>query len=109
MQTIACQDCKQLYDAVTQLKVPDEGPLERQRKSLEMLACNSLRKTAAPSFAAAASLLTFRGLRRFKWLKFKPQCPVSVLHRIEEWKDPGRCPRCGLHLEKSVLPFRIWD
>jgi hypothetical protein len=61
----------------------------------------------APKFAAALNRLPPRGARQ--WLKFKPVCPVSPLHRIRIWKQPDKCPRCGIFLEQNAIPFRIWD
>ena len=49
------------------------------------------------------------GAKRFRWLQFKLQCPVSPHHRIESWNDPDKCPRCGVFLERNGLPFRIWE
>jgi hypothetical protein len=36
-------------------------------------------------------------------------CPVSKNHSVHAWNDPGKCPRCGAFLEKSSLPYRLWD
>lgn len=114
IQTILCADCKQLYDAVTQLKVPDERPLDSQMNRFGWVSRygvqpGTFRRDSPPPFSKALSLLQYRGVRRFKWLKFPAQCPVSPLHRTKNWNDPGKCPRCGVHLDKNVLPFRIWD
>ena len=65
--------------------------------------------TAPPSFQAVLNRLPPTGVRRFKWLPFKLQCPVSALHRVRSWNDPDRCPKCGIFLEKSALPYRLWD
>jgi hypothetical protein len=46
---------------------------------------------------------------RTKWLTLKPFCPVVEFHAIEEWRDPGKCPRCGAIMERDILPYRIWD
>ena len=40
------------------------------------------------------------------WEDVKLICPISKLHEIEPWKDPGRCPRCGNFIEKNGYPFR---
>jgi hypothetical protein len=85
VQTILCRDCRELYDAVTRLKVPDE----------------------LDGWGNAG------GLRRAGFLKARPrinlQCPVSAIHRVRSWNDPDRCPKCGVYLEKSALPYRLWD
>jgi hypothetical protein len=40
---------------------------------------------------------------------FKLQCPVSAMQRVRGWDNPDKCPRCGVYLEKSALPYRFWD
>ena len=93
VQTIACTDCKTLHDVVVRFKASP-----RFRKNPP--------KTA-PNFAAVLNRLPPR--RERKWLKFKPVCPVSPLHRIRPWQQPGKCPKCGFFLEQNAIPFRIWD
>jgi hypothetical protein len=111
VQTILCRDCKELYDAVTRLKVPDEwdglasaGGLHRARfqKARPQIA-------APPTFHSALNRLPLMGVKRFRWLPFKLQCPVSATHRVRGWNDPDQCPKCGVFLEKSALPYRLWD
>jgi hypothetical protein len=110
VQTIACADCKALYDVVTRLRVPDESKgmkfsfgLNGLRSSLQQ------RNSVPPSFQSALNRLPYRGVRHYKWLNFKPQCPVSPIHRVQNWSETDKCPRCGLHLDKNALPFRIWE
>jgi len=112
VQTIVCLDCKELYDAVTRLRVPSQSKLDFQKP----LNCKGLRRNFnasthknAPSFQAALNRLQYAGIRNFKWLPFQLQCPVSATHRVRSWTDPNKCPRCGLYLEKNALPYRIWD
>ncbi len=93
VQTITCADCKALYDAVTRVRV---SPRQKGNPP-----------STAPKFAAVLNRLPLRGSRH--WLKFKPACPVSPLHRIRPWKQPDKCPKCGTFLEPGALPFRIWD
>jgi Zn-finger nucleic acid-binding protein len=62
-----------------------------------------------PTFQAVLNRLPLTGVKRSRWLPFKPQCPVSTLHRIRSWNDPDHCPKCGVFLEKSALPYRLWD
>ena len=93
VQTIACADCKALYDAVIRFKAsprPGENP-----------------PGTAPKFVAVLNRLPPRGVRQ--WLKFKPACPVASWHRIRPWKQPDKCPKCGIFLELNAIPFRIWD
>ncbi len=111
VQTILCRDCKELYDAVTRLRVPDEREGWRNVGGLRRLATLKPRPnlTAPPSFQAVLNRLPPMGMQQFKWLPFKLQCPVSSLHRVRGWNDPDRCPKCGVYLERSALPYRLWD
>ena len=113
VQTIVCQECKELYDAVIRLRLPVESQIGFNHKPAGLRrsgVLNPLRVSAAPpTFQLVLNRLPFMGVRRFRWVQFKPQCPVSPLHRVQSWNDPDKCPRCGLHLEKNVLPYRIWE
>jgi predicted RNA-binding Zn-ribbon protein involved in translation (DUF1610 family) len=112
-QTILCLECKELYDAVTRFKVPVVSPLAEAlaRKRLKSLRETASRKTAArpPTFAVALNRLPPPGAKPFRWLSFLPACPVCPRHRIREWNQPDRCPKCGVLMEQNALPFRIWD
>src|SRR5438046_6851245 len=79
VQTIACRDCKQLYDAVIRLRVPDESGLSlgssfsgwrRQEHPWQHL-------SRPPDFQAVLNRIPYKAVRRLKWLNFKLQCPVS--------------------------------
>ena len=111
IQTILCRDCKQLYDAVMRLRVPDTLRGQGLRLGFgKQGTCLGLRTiTNPPTFEAVLNRLPFRGIKYFRWLRFKPQCPVSGYHRVEEWNAPALCPRCGVYLEQSAVPFRLWD
>ncbi|MFZ0827133.1 MAG: hypothetical protein WAO02_06895 [Verrucomicrobiia bacterium] len=93
VQTIACSDCRVLYDAVTRFK-PSPRQMEKP-------------PPAAPTFAVLLNRLPPRGARQ--WQKFKPVCPVLSWHRIRIWKQPDKCPQCGNFMEPNAIPFRIWD
>src|SRR5262249_29958690 len=110
VQTIHCRDCKSLYDTVIRLRVPD-ALNECLRPSLRTQNLLSPQKTVSspPTFEAVLNRLPFKGIRQFKWLRFKPQCPLSAYHRVEEWNAPAKCPRCGVYLEQSAMPYRLWD
>jgi hypothetical protein len=110
VQTILCRDCRELYDAVTRLRVPDH-PMR-----LETLAGWPWARlnpqpgfSAPPTFQTVLNWLPQTGVKQLKWIPFKLQCPVSVMHRVRSWNDPDRCPKCGVYLEKSALPYRLWD
>ena len=93
VQTVACRDCRELYDIFTRVR--------RQSTPVGKF------KTLNPEIPPAA--LIGSPARRKGWQKHPLACPREPKHRIEPWNDPGRCPRCGNYLEKSGLPFRIWD
>ena len=111
VQTILCRECKSLYDAVTRLRVPDT--LKELHFTAGLRAQNILSPQRAvsspPPFEAVLNRLPFKGIRYFKWIRFKPQCPVSAYHRVEEWNAPAKCPRCGVYLEQNAMPYRLWD
>jgi len=112
-ETISCRDCKQLYDAVTRVKVPDLNEEETKAAPAGVLGSKFLKQLhigkVPPTFQSVSNRLPFRGVKRFRWLAFRPQCPSSPLHRVESWADPGKCPRCGVFLERSGLPYHLWD
>jgi hypothetical protein len=113
VQTIVCRDCRELYDAVTWLRVPEDMRLGFPGKPSGLRRLAPLSRQIAgnkpPSFQSALNRLQYRGVKHFKWLIFRTQCPVSPHHRVQSWNEPDKCPRCGLHLEKGALLYRIWD
>jgi hypothetical protein len=111
VQTISCRDCRNLYDAVIRLRVAPDSIENRNKPGPPRLQSltERVRTGPAPAFEAALNRLLYTGGRRSRWLQFALQCPVSPLHRVDPWNEPGKCPRCGLLIEKSALPFRIWD
>jgi hypothetical protein len=108
VQTVVCRDCRKLYDAVIGLKIPMESGLKLGNLGFGQRGFARIRGTP-PSFEEAVNRLPYQGAPRFRWLKFKPQCPVSRFHRAEPWNEPEKCPRCGVYLERNALPYRIWD
>jgi len=107
VQTIVCQDCKELYDAVTRIRVPDRnGDLRQSNHKMRTLLDIQRRP---PTFLAALNRLTLVGGEKLGWIQFAVQCPVASFHRVKPWTDPDKCPRCGIYLEKNVLPYRIWE
>jgi hypothetical protein len=112
VQTIFCRNCRALSDAVTAMKVLARYAMDRSARSSGMRLSKAVTRPAPvvpPRFSEAVNRLLYTGGLEREWLHFKLQCPVSPLHKIEPWKEPGKCPRCGLLLEKNTLPFRIWD
>ena len=93
VQTVACRDCRELFDVFT--RVRRRATVTGKFKSLQ---------PEIPPLQLRAVPVKPPG-----WKKVELACPVSAQHRVEPWQDPGRCPRCGCFMEKSGLPFRIWD
>ena len=92
-QTIRCAECHSLHDAVIALKVP-------------LSASASL---LAPPIDDVMNQLESVDRGATRWEYFEPACPVSPDHKVQEWKQPGKCPLCGFFLEPSALPFREWE
>jgi len=110
VQTVLCCDCMELYDSVTRLRVPEDPIRLGNLAGWRWARLNPQRGFGAPpAFQAVLNRLAHTGVKRFEWLPFKLQCPVSVIHRVRSWNDPDKCPRCGVFLEKSALPYRVWD
>jgi len=107
VQTIACRDCKELYDAVVRLKEVKEAG--RKLWPEFRLQSSTRRRDAPPRFESVLNRLPFPVSKSLAWTQFKIRCPKSGVHRVQIWNDPGKCPRCGADLEKNALPFRIWD
>ena len=108
VQTILCRDCNALHDAVTRLRVPEE-PIGTGHLTGRVQFDPRRRPTVPPAFRAVLNRLPQMGIKRFKWLTFELRCPISAFHRVRSWNEPDRCPKCGTYLEKSALPYRLWD
>src|SRR5712671_791784 len=83
VQTISCRDCKRLYEAVTRLRIPDE--LKERSLSFGLRGTGLATQKAAsspPSFESLLNRLPYKGVKHFRWLRFKPQCPVSAYHQV---------------------------
>jgi len=110
VQTILCQDCRQLYDAVTRIRWSDPGGAEnRLLNHWRSLNRTSKLPRQAPTFQGALTRLRVNSVSKSRWLQFSLRCPESSSHRFQPWNHPDKCPRCGLILDKNVLPYRIWD
>jgi hypothetical protein len=94
-QTIVCLDCKTLHDVSLRVRVPEKSPGPK-------------RLLPDPS-AHLPPMLLFGQPPRTQWLKLTPRCPAFPGHRIAPWTAPGKCPRCGIYLERAALPYRIWE
>lgn len=112
VQTVSCRDCQALHDAVTRVRMPDEQwpGLMRGGLGFRLRPFGPARDSGPPpTFAAALNRLHYRGAPRYRWVRYRLQCPVSGLHRVVPWNDPDKCPKCGGFMEKTVLPFRLWE
>jgi hypothetical protein len=112
VQTITCQQCAALYDSVTRLRVPEETLLSRWRNASGFHRRTPIayrNQRSPPSFAETIARLPFAGSTRYRWLQFRLQCPISPSHQVKPWAEPGKCPKCGLFLERGALPYRLWD
>ena len=103
IQTVSCRECGELYDVfIRQRRYRDAGDLVRfpgfYRPEIPpmVLGSSSINPPAEP-------------LPPLVWRDYAPACPVNPEHRVELWKDPGRCPRCGNFMERNGFPFRAWD
>lgn len=113
VQTILCRDCKALHDAVIRLRAV-EDLAARMRNPFQQFQRSMSRATRAaprlpPPFDVALNRLRYIGGKGTRWIRYRLGCPVSPYHRVRAWNEPDQCPRCGLYLERSALPFRLWD
>jgi hypothetical protein len=112
VQTIVCRNCKQLYDAVVRARMPSVQSMISKAslaglKKKEEPPVVTLGSSGTPFFSP--SRLLYSGRVQTRWVDFELRCPVNRFHEIAAWMAPGRCPRCGCHLDQSLLPYRIWD
>lgn len=113
VQTVACHECRALFDAVTRVRVPADHLAAIGSSSLGLGSLGVLNPRGVfkgpPEVAGALNRLACSGVHHFKWIEHELQCPISPLHCVHEWNDPGKCPRCGVFMVKNAVPFRIWD
>ena len=97
IQTVVCRGCRELRDVLTRLR----RPAGLRSKLLSPGFFNpEIPPVLLPEAIAG---------RRIIWQSFPLRCPVNPVHAVENWKDPGRCPRCGNYMEKNGYPARIWE
>ena len=110
VQTVHCLDCRELHDAVTELKVSAEPAPNLKRWKLKPTPFDTgPSDEKPPRFVDALNFLIVGIGKRFRWVKYKLACPVAARHRIRVWKQPGKCPKCGVFLDGSGTPFKVWD
>ena len=107
VQTVHCRECRTLYDAVVRLRIPHKPAVKGILDPWRMPA-SRLSADVPPAFTWVVGQLPFSGTR-FNWVEFGIRCPVSATHQVRAWNEPGKCPKCGVYLEKSALPYRIWE
>jgi hypothetical protein len=117
VQTVACKNCRELYDVFTRIRkkefAAETGP-KPGSKSNRILQSNEI--LIPPLMLVEHTLRQFQPANRSKvsaipshWENVKLACPVAKSHRVQPWNDPDRCPRCGNYMEKNGFPYRIWD
>ena len=111
VQTMVCLDCRELFDALTQVRRLPEVPRTAPRQNNF-----AAERTVPPPLLrdSATAKLKFPPkpeipARPLHWEHPKPACPVDGKHRVQSWNSPGRCPRCGCYLERNGFPFRRWE
>ncbi len=109
VQTILCQDCKELYDAVTRVRLLDGSRPALHGTLATGSATGEMGNHTPPSFQWALNRLRYTGEKISDWLTFPLKCPVSNIHKVRTWNDPDMCPRCWVYLERAALAYRIWD
>jgi hypothetical protein len=104
VQTVLCRDCRELYDVLIRVRRRAGSPLKPgkfpgfDRPEIPPVILREV--PANPKREKPAPLI---------WQELPLACPAWPKHFVEPWNDPGRCPRCGVFLEKNGLPFRLWD
>ncbi|HEU6447819.1 MAG TPA: hypothetical protein VFV23_05210 [Verrucomicrobiae bacterium] len=112
-QTIFCYDCRELFDVFVSIRKRENGNGESNSNYRSKLL--PMKSSIPPAMLMENPWPEFKPSRPRKparktfWENVKIQCPVSAIHRVERWHDPGRCPRCGNFLEKNVFPYRLWE
>ena len=96
IQTVSCRECRDLMDVYTKVR--------RRAGEKELVKFPGFFRPEIPP-----AFLRDGKPARLVWKKFALACPVNAKHFVTPWNNPGRCPRCGVFMEPSGLPFRIWD
>ncbi len=105
VQTIRCRDCSSLIDVPVRVRVSRTGVLPSAGLGRPDLWQDQLRWR----FLNWHLQLPVDLARRRDWVSVKVRCPVSAGHRVEPWTHPGKCPRCDVYLDRTVMPYRIWE
>jgi hypothetical protein len=108
VQTILCRDCKVLYDAVIRVRLSGE-PGAKPGFAFKHARLSRPPSSNPPTFESVLNRLRLSAAKPFRWIRFPLRCPVSAAHRVRPWNEPDKCPKCEMLLERSALPFRIWE
>lgn len=115
VQTIACQNCRELFDVFTRFRKKDfveatarkesSGGILQTNEPLipPLMLVNHTYRVFPPAKTQEAESTPSH------WEQVELVCPVASSHHVQPWNGPGRCPRCGNYMEKNGYPFRIWD
>ena len=111
--TVVCRDCNELFDAVTRARLSRDWLSGRKWRFLDAgwmprLVWQRTVSRAMETVTLDQVLFEHRDPRG-PWVDFPLSCPKSRHHRIKPWKDPGRCPQCGVYLERTLVPYRQWE
>jgi hypothetical protein len=101
VQTIHCVDCRKLQDAVMYAAMPIIDPFVGGQEPKG--------KSMPPPLTKLMTRLPFASRLATRPQKFELACAASPDHRIRVWNQPGKCPQCGVFLERSGFPFAQWD
>jgi hypothetical protein len=103
IQTVVCRDCRQLYDVFTRQR--------RRADAVDLVRFPGFHRPEIPPSVLGESSVNppAKPLAPLIWRETKLTCPVNAEHYVEEWRDPGRCPRCGNFMERNGFPYRAWD
>lgn len=104
VQTVVCRDCRELFDVITREH-------RREGEGDRLVKFPAFERPEIPPVVLGESSVTElnKPMAPLHWQKHELSCPVDKKHFVEPWNDPDRCPRCGNFMEKTGLPFRLWD
>lgn len=111
--TIVCPECSALFDAVTRARLSRDWL--KGRRPLHLDAGWTPKSEWQRTVDAVREPVTLDQVLfehhdpRGPWVEFPVTCPNVVHHAVQPWKDPGRCPRCGVYMERTLMPFRLWE
>jgi hypothetical protein len=105
VQTVRCRDCVALLDVPIRVRVAsDEAP-----RSQALGRPDAWQDQLRRRFMNWHLQLPVGLAARNQWVSLKARCPVSPIHRVEPWTHPGKCPRCESYMDRTVMPYRLWE